>query len=314
MSNLVLVAIPSDDDYVWNVSSEQVPHLTVLFLGDVLTVQNLSKIVAFVEHAAKTTLHRFGLDVERRGTLGLDEADVLFFAKSKWSGYEELLNFRSALLQEPNIRTAFDSVEQYPEWTPHLTMGYPATPAKKDERDFPGFSYVNFDRIALWVNDYDGFEFPLPTYDWESEVLMSDVSERGREAVDDITHHGVKGMRWGVRRKNIGSPTEVIVSDKNRKLKAKGGKDHPAHEDAIRAKTVSQKKKASGVKALSNEELQAYANRLNLEQSVNRLESNQAGGAKKFIASLLANTAKQQAVRVANDQASKQVDSLLKKK
>ena len=48
MSNLVIVAIPDENDRVWKVSSEQVPHLTLLFLGDTNEVANLDKIMSAV--------------------------------------------------------------------------------------------------------------------------------------------------------------------------------------------------------------------------------------------------------------------------
>ena len=60
-SNLVIVAIPDENDRVWKISSEKIPHLTLLFLGDVDKVSNLEQIVLFVEHAATTTLRRFYL-------------------------------------------------------------------------------------------------------------------------------------------------------------------------------------------------------------------------------------------------------------
>src|SRR5436190_14755782 len=89
VSNLVIVAIPAEDDYVWKISSEKVPHMTILFLGDDATkVKNFAQIANFVEHATEQTLYRQGLEVDHRGTLGADQADVLFFSKARWSGFE----------------------------------------------------------------------------------------------------------------------------------------------------------------------------------------------------------------------------------
>jgi 2'-5' RNA ligase len=181
MPNVVIVALPSENDYVNKISSEKVAHLTILFLGDLLKVQNLGKIIGFTKHASDQTLTRFTLEVDRRGVLGLDLADVLFFKKSKWSGFEEINSFRSSLLQENNIRTAYDSVQdQFSEWIPHLTLGYPATPAKEDTRDYPGIDYVSFDRISVWVKDLEGIEFPLKSYDDEMiQSAINKVLERG---------------------------------------------------------------------------------------------------------------------------------------
>lgn len=205
MSNLVIVALPAKDDYINKISSEEVPHLTLLFLGDDSSkVKNLSRILDFTRHAAEQSLTRFGLEVDRRGELGENKADVLFFSKSRWSGFEIVRDYRSYLLQDNNIRTAYDSAkDQYPEWVPHLTLGYPETPAKPDNRDYPGISYISFDRIAVWFGEHEGIEFPLRTREWDLDVAMS--TDTGKEIVGDILeHHGTKGMQWGKRKQYMG--------------------------------------------------------------------------------------------------------------
>lgn len=184
MANLAIVALPTENDYVNKISSEKVAHMTLLFLGDVLQVKNISKIFSFVEHAASQSLMRFGLEVDHRGILGPEQADVLFFSKSKWSGFDTINNFRSNLLKDNNIRTAYDSTEQFPEWIPHLTLGYPATPAKSDTRDYPGFSYIEFDRIAVWFNDFSGIEFYLKRYELDDEVMA-----QGEKFVTNFLSH-----------------------------------------------------------------------------------------------------------------------------
>lgn len=295
MPNLVIVAIPAKDDYIHKISSEKVPHLTLLFLGEVSKVKNFAGIVGFVKHAADRSLTSFGLEVDRRDVLGADKADVLFFSKSKWSGFEGINDFRSYLLKDHNIRTAYDSIEQFPEWRPHITLGYPDTPAKPDDRDYPGITYVNFDRIGVWFGDYEGLEFPLKTPNWEMEVAMSD------NIVDNIlTHFGKKGMKWGVRQKRTSS---VTVADKGKKLKVKGGHFRTGSADAVRARTLGQVGKKSGLKALSDNELQAYSKRLQLEQSVKRLEYNEKSAAKKFVLKALGK-AGSQTIDKATDEAS----------
>lgn len=80
---------------------------------------------------------------------------------------------------------------------------------------------------------------------------------------------------------------QVKVTDKRKKIKTSGGEGRPAHSDAVRARTLGQVGKKSGLKALSNEELQVYAHRLQLEQNVKRLNYNDMNPGKKFVASLL---------------------------
>lgn len=188
MASLVIVALPSEDDYVNQISSEKVAHMTLLFLGDMSEVQNLTKIIDFTKHAADLMLKRFSMEVDRRGVLGPDFADVLFFKKTKWSGFEDINNFRSALLKENNIRVAFDSVQQFDEWQPHLTLGYPETPTKPDKRDYPGFWSVNFDRIAIWVKDFEGIEFLLKSYDYDEVMEMGSIEAKGSAFVKRFLH------------------------------------------------------------------------------------------------------------------------------
>lgn len=376
MSSLVIVALPSKDDYIYKISSEKVPHLTILYLGDDVTkVKNLNKILDFVEHATNFTLERFGWEVDRRETFGDDLADVVFFSKSKYGAYKELRNFRSNLLKDDNIRTAYDSTTQFPTWEPHLTLGYPDTPAKPDDRDYPGINYVQFDRIAVWFADYEGIEFPLKAHDWDMAIAMSNLSHisekpwsdyeesdytleewhaaclihlhegpptskskcklpvktpggalnrngvhaaaaalagarsplkasveqktkaasalRGyykqldetppdslkQSAIVDniLSHYGKLGMKWGVRNRS----SSVSVVDKRKKIKTSGGKGLPAHPDALRAHRIGQIVKKSGTKALSNQELQDYTKRLQLEVTLKNLNVQQKNSGQK---------------------------------
>jgi len=210
-SNLVIVAIPDENDRVWKISSEKIPHLTLLFLGDSDQISNLQSIMQFVEHATSTSLKRFYLPVDRRGELGADQADVLFFKKGRYD-FKAVRDFRSLLLKDSNVKTAYDSTKQFepPEavgapgqsWIPHLTLGYPATPAKQIPDDQFGSIYdVSFNKIAVWTGDFEGPEFLLKDYweEFDEMAIPMDV------AMSDLQHYGVKGMRWGVRNNTSGA-------------------------------------------------------------------------------------------------------------
>ena len=194
-SNLVIVAIPEENDRVWKVSSEKIPHMTLLFLGDSTKVSNLDQIMLFVEHAASTSLKRFYLPVDHRGELGDDKADVLFFKKGRYD-FKAVYDFRQLLLKDHNIKTAYDSSTQFeaPEatglpgqsWIPHLTLGYPETLAKPIPDDqLSNFYDVSFNKIAVWIGDFEGPEFLLKDY-WEEfnemeipmDVAMSDLPKQ----------------------------------------------------------------------------------------------------------------------------------------
>jgi len=201
-----VVAIPSKDDYVWKISSEKVPHLTLLSLGD--NLDNLGRVTDFIGHAVDSMLCRFGLSVDHRDILGPDKADVLFFDKYYINRLQDFIN---ALLKNKNIFIAYNSTLQYPTWTPHLTLGYPSSPAKPDDREYP-ISWVQFDRIALWINDYEGVEFPLGT--WESDIAaMGSISQDKQFTPEEaLAHFGIKGMRWGHRNavNLVNSPSSTI--------------------------------------------------------------------------------------------------------
>lgn len=250
MASYTLVAIPSNDDPVWRFSSEEVPHLTLLFLGERL--QDVKRVEEFIAHAVKTTLREFYLDVHRRGVLGDQKADVLFF-DTKIDEIEMLKNFRAQLLTNTAIRNAYDSTEQFPSWIPHLTMGYPATPAKPDNRDYPGTRSVFFDRLALWTGDYEGGEFPLKK-GLSEELRMSAKGETFLE------HYGVKGMKWGVIRSRLSSGAK----DVHNYVKTSG--------DAKAAGAVKQKAKIAGVDSLSNKDLATVITRMNLENQYKNLK------------------------------------------
>jgi 2'-5' RNA ligase len=188
VDSLVIVAVPDETDPVWKVSSEKIPHLTLLFLGeDSSQVDNVDQIVTFVEHAANTMLNRFYLTVDRRGTLGEDQADVVFFKKDRYD-FKAVWDFRAALLQDTNIRKAYDSSPQFDGWNPHLTLGYPAAPAKDDDQIGPLYS-VLFNKIQVWTSDSEGPEFLLKDYDFMDDIPM-DV------AMSAIRHAKVSDKPW----------------------------------------------------------------------------------------------------------------------
>jgi 2'-5' RNA ligase len=295
VSNLVIAAIPRDDDLVWKVSSETVPHLTILFLGSADN-PNKTKIAGFLAHAVSTmAITRFGLDVDYRGELGDDKADVLFF-QDHWE-LPRLRDFRSMLLKDNNIRSAYDSVEQFPEWHPHLTLGYPESPAKKtDEQIY----WVQFDKIALWDDNYSGLELQLKS-DYPMEVMMSDQAALGRQF---LAHYGIKGMKWGIRRDRTARDVQTTEKIGRRtKVKAEGGEHQPAAPDAVKVAATTQKLKRSGTAALSNDELREVIQRAQLEQQAVALTTSKG---KKFVKEITGQQAKQQVNAQINAEAQRQ--------
>lgn len=193
MPTVTIVAIPEEGDRVWKLSSQKVPHMTMLFLGEINNTETLSHIQSYLEHVAQG-MRRFGLSVDRRGELeapGRDTADVLFFDMENQDWLKNTWNF---MLQDPMIRTAYDSVFQFDTWVPHLTLGYPDNPANDDAVDFP-IGWVEFDRLAMWTEEFDGPDWVLPKDKW-----MGVDSAWSDQVSEFLSHHGVKGMKWGVRK------------------------------------------------------------------------------------------------------------------
>jgi hypothetical protein len=110
------------------------------------------------------------------------------------------------------------------------------------------------------------------------------------DAVENVlAHFGTKGMHWGVRksREERSAPSKVMVKTKvatrgsqdvkvkNRAGKgviAKGGKRNVGTEDAVRTVATRQKAKKSTTDALTNHELKAAVERMQLEVKFKDLE------------------------------------------
>lgn len=90
------------------------------------------------------------------------------------------------------------------------------------------------------------------------------------ETVSNILeHHGIKGMKWGVRRKaTVGGGVQM-------------------HPDAARARTTHVTLKSHGSHVVSTSDLKQYADRLNAEQVVSRLQSNQKNAGRRFVENTL---------------------------
>ncbi len=324
MTGWCIAAIPRDNDPVWKYSSEDIPHMTLLFLGeqDENSV-DLEHMSLYIQHIAQTSLHPFYMTVDSRGLLGKDSADVLFFKKDRFET-QYIQNIRANLLADPQIFAAYNSTEQYPEWTPHLTMGYPTAPAKKDDREYSDFWGVEFDRIALWTGEFTGPTFKLEYPEREaSDMAMEDA------VGTFFAHYGVQGMKWGKRTarpvnrneetlvrtapakkpgliefekkryQKTNADTAVTVTHRpGQRLSTKGGSNRTPSDDALRTAAAKRVAKSSTTDALSTKELQELVNRMNLEQQYQKLTAPQMSPGRKFVNNLLTEVAKSEAQKV----------------
>lgn len=145
--------LPQTSDPIIAASSEPA-HLTTVWMGDMndVTEAELTAILGEVRSYATALDGPVVVPTASRGVLGADEADVVFLERT-----DALQNLRQGLLESsPTVSEVMNRVEQYPEWTPHVTMGYPETPALAE---YDGDA-VSFDRVGVWVGP-DQHEYPM---------------------------------------------------------------------------------------------------------------------------------------------------------
>ena len=106
---------------------------------------------------------------------------------------------------------------------------------------------------------------------------MVDTEYEGanKELSEVLKHHGVKGMKWGVR------------------------KDRKASKNSIDTKK-DRKKTSRNVKQLSDKELITYINRLQNEKKLKSLVKEDISPGKKFVKDLLVTEGKRQATKYIN--------------
>jgi hypothetical protein len=105
-------------------------------------------------------------------------------------------------------------------------------------------------------------------------------------ATDDfLEHFGVKGMKWGHRKKE--SRVSVTTGPGGR-IRTTGGHSRPPSADAVKAARLRQKGKKSSVRSLSNDELATLLKRMNLEKQYKDLQGDNAfRKGTKFVRELL---------------------------
>ena len=103
---------------------------------------------------------------------------------------------------------------------------------------------------------------------------------------DELYHHGIKGMKWGVRR------TPAQLGHKPSKL------------------TTSQRK--SEMKKMSDTELRNRINRIQMEKQYMQLTAPEVSAGKKFVKDVLVNAAKQTATSYVSKYMNKGLEAVMK--
>lgn len=135
--------------------------------------------------------------------------------------------------------------------------------------------------------------------------------------VDVLQHHGVKGMKWGIRRYQ-NKDGSLTPAGKKRAVKLKEEYTSLTGKRMTRSKTSSKKveekkedstPKKKSVKEMSDAELNAAVNRLRLEQQYSQLNPKQVSAGKAFANKVF----KDVLVPVATDVAKQALSNQLKK-
>jgi hypothetical protein len=200
-----IFAIAADGDPIYDVSSEDPPHITTIWLGSLGPDfdADIEAIKSELEAVAQGVAP-FTLAVTGRDALGdpVPDADVLLLEAGT------LGDLREDALLHPAIGAAHDAAEQFPEWIVHLTLGYPDAPAKSDTVP----ESITFDRLGLWVGP-EQFEFPLNgESDMDPENTAPDEEQPPPPAeAERIDASGDPIPFWGVM-----APEGVLSGDMRR--------------------------------------------------------------------------------------------------
>lgn len=180
----VIVLLPAETDPI-NDASSQPAHMTLAWLGMAADLTDDAIAEAYYEareYAAKADgpIHA---GVKDRGVLGDENADVVFL---EGEGIEA---YREGLVMGEAIGDIMAGVEQYDEWTPHVTLGYPDEPAVGT---YDGDTVV-FDRLGIWFGE-DRESFTLGEEDAmdEEEVEPEVAPEEEPEEQPETDEAGLR--------------------------------------------------------------------------------------------------------------------------
>lgn len=135
---------------------------------------------------------------------------------------------------------------------------------------------------------------------------MTTFQAKGRNF---LSHYGRKGMKWGVRRSDAQLARESGKGQND---------DNPSKAKPAADKTTSTKglSKKTDTSKLSDAQLKAAVNRLNMEQQYAKLTERKSIAEKgaEFLTGVAVNVVRQQLTAVVNDRASQVIGAQLKKK
>lgn len=170
-----VVLLPEASSSIHEASSEDAAHMTTVWLGtteNVTPEERYDIVEQLRSYAVEAT--PITVPVKEIGKLGDEDAEVVFLEPT-----ESVIAFREGLIAEGSpIWAEWSSVEQFPDWIQHVTLGYPESPAKGEFSE----ESITFDRIALWYGDERtvvplGVPAVTAAAESEAEELTPDTSD-----------------------------------------------------------------------------------------------------------------------------------------
>lgn len=158
----VIVALPAADDPIRQIGDED-KHATILFFGEIGTdmlpasYRSLLAQVCAIAAASTTPFTETVAGIER---LGSEEPAALV---AMLAG-DALPALRDDLLEiDTEVLGLLDNATQYPSYTPHVTLGYPASGSAEEQAwatAAEALPSITFDRLGLWWGA-EQTEFPF---------------------------------------------------------------------------------------------------------------------------------------------------------
>lgn len=176
----LVVMLPAADDPIAAATSEDMAHMTTIWFGDINEMPvDIEELEQAVRLYAEDLVGPIVVPVKERGQLGDDGADVVFLEPT-----DSLLAARDGMFANEPIKQAYDAAEQFPNWTPHVTLGYPEGVENGPAVGEYDGTEVTFDRLGLWLGG-DYTEYPMGGV--VSDTITADASSNPVDDQSDLT-------------------------------------------------------------------------------------------------------------------------------
>lgn len=133
--------------------------------------------------------------------------------------------------------------------------------------------------------------------------------------MDELMHYGVKGMKWGVRKKYQPKGRRKGKTNAQRIYEAAKEKSEArkAKKAAVKEVQVQRRQRVTkrSVQDMSDEELRTAINRMQMERTYSQLTAKEVSKGKKFVSDVLYNSAKATATKYTTEVMTNAVKKLL---